>query len=378
MVMPSGPLRHPPDFERRLVAILGLPFDTITVAEAVEHIRASALQGRRCFVSTPNLNFAMTARKDPAFRSAVLHSDLSLIDGMPLVWIARLLGLPVPERVSGADVFEALQDHQGTPLSVFVFGGPPGAAAAACARINSRGSGLRCVGFDSGGFGSIDALSTQEHLDRINGSGAHFVVVALGAVKGQAWIERNAAHLSAPVLCHLGAVVNFAAGSLRRAPPWIRSRGFEWAWRIKEEPGLWRRYGHDGVHAVALIATQVLPSALHERWQAARGASRREVRVTRTAGLTTIELHGSWRDDSGRELRRALAASDRRDRLVVDLHAVDQLGAEPTALLLIAQGWFGEGAGFTVTRAGPRVARALRRSLADDLLREAAGVQAHG
>ena len=199
------------DFDRPVVCILGLPFDAIGVAQAVQRIRDAAFAGRRCFVSTPNLNFAIAARSDAAFRGSVLRSDLSLVDGMPLVWIARWLGLPIRERVSGADVFDALQAHPGPALTVYVFGGPTGIAARACERINQRGGGIRCVGFDAPGFGSVESMSSEEQIARINDSGAHFVVVSLGAKKGQAWIEHNATRLTAPVLSHLGAVVNFAA-----------------------------------------------------------------------------------------------------------------------------------------------------------------------
>jgi N-acetylglucosaminyldiphosphoundecaprenol N-acetyl-beta-D-mannosaminyltransferase len=96
--MAAVPLRRV-DFTRRLVCILGLPFDALDIAQAVQRVRAAAFSGQRCFVSTPNLNFAIAARRDSAFRDSVLHSDLSLVDGMPLVWIARLLGQPLHERV---------------------------------------------------------------------------------------------------------------------------------------------------------------------------------------------------------------------------------------------------------------------------------------
>src|SRR5678816_2555161 len=84
------------DFTRLRVAILGLPFDPVSLPEAVERVRADAFAGRRCWIATPNLNFAIAARSDAAFRQSVLRSDLSLVDGMPLVWMARGLGLAVP------------------------------------------------------------------------------------------------------------------------------------------------------------------------------------------------------------------------------------------------------------------------------------------
>jgi N-acetylglucosaminyldiphosphoundecaprenol N-acetyl-beta-D-mannosaminyltransferase len=366
------------DFGRPLVCVLGLPFDAIDLDQAVQRIRDAAFAGQRCFVSTPNLNFAMTARVDAAFRGAVLRSDLNLADGMPLVWTARLLGLPLTRRVSGADVFEALRAHAGPPVTVFLFGGPPGVAARACEAINRGGSGMRCVGFDDAGFGTVESMSGDDRIDRINRSGAHFVVASLGAGKGQAWLERNAARLTAPVLSHLGAVLNFAAGSVRRAPRWMTASGLEWLWRVKEEPSLWRRYWHDGADALGLLLTRVLPEAI-AAWRARRRGSSASGSASSPARLEVslsprghvLRLSGDWRsDDSVAALRSALTecAAVRGASLKVDLSGVTGLGNAPIALLLVARGWFDQQGGFDVTGASPMLAASLRRGLVADAL----------
>ena len=359
------------DFDRHVVSILGLPFDAIGVAQAVQRIRDDAFAGRRCVVSTPNLNFAIAARTDAAFRDTVLRSDLSLVDGMPLVWIARLLGLPIRERVSGADVFEALQAHAGPPLGVYLFGGLPGVAERACERINQRGGGMRCVGFETPGFGSIESMSEAAMIGRINDSGAHFVVLSLGAKKGQAWIEHNAPRLTAPVLSHLGAVLNFAAGSLQRAPAWMQSCGLEWLWRIKEEPGLWRRYGSDGLRAAQLLPTRVLPDALASR-------STRQVsgdvppRLERHAAANgvTLALHGAWRDDDLPALCSVLKqlADGEAGPVSIDLTAAETLDSAVIGTLLLASGWFRSRAGFDVVGASDRMRTAFRRQLVEQTL----------
>ena len=100
----------------------------------------------------------------------------------------------------------------------------------------------------------------------INASRADFLVVALGAKKGQAWIARNRPRLSPPVISHLGAVIDFVAGRIRRAPVWTQHAGLEWLWRIKEEPGLWRRYFPDGLVFVQLLITRVAPFAWFMLW----------------------------------------------------------------------------------------------------------------
>ncbi len=357
------------DFERPLVSILGLPFDAIGVDQAVQRIRADAFARRRCFISTPNLNFAIAAHSDDAFRDSVLRSDLSLIDGMPLVWIARLLGLPIRERVAGSDVFEALQAHAGPPITVYLFGAPPGAAATACERINRRGGGVRCVGHDSPGFGSIESMSSDEQIARINDSGAQFVVVALGAKKGQAWIEHNASRLTAPVLAHLGAVVNFAAGSVLRAPRWMQRAGLEWIWRIKEEPGLWRRYWGDGLEGSRLLLLRVLPDALAQQRHGKPGDAPARIDIRRGPGTTALALQGAWCDGDLSELRRALAqCAARKDRLAIDLSGTTDICGAFIATLLQARGWFGSRAGFSIVGSSAQTQAVFRRKLVDAAL----------
>jgi N-acetylglucosaminyldiphosphoundecaprenol N-acetyl-beta-D-mannosaminyltransferase len=372
-----GALVAPPasrvDFGRPLTCVLGLPVDAIDLAEAVKIIRKAAFSNTRCFVSTPNLNFALTARTNAAFRGSVVRSDLSLVDGMPLVLVGWLMGLSLPERVSGADVFEALLAHQGPPINVYFFGGPPGTGALACDEINRRGGGVRCVGFDNAGFGSIESMSSDEQIARINASGAHFVVAALGAVKGQAWIEHNAKRLVTPVLAHLGAVVNFAAGTVTRAPQWVQSCGLEWLWRIKEEPQLWRRYWNDGVGFVGLLATRVLPEAMAGvRWRIAGSMpeSPAHFEVVRNSGGHLVRLKGDWRAEQTMEsLREALTccACDNR-RLTLDIGGVTALGASVTALLLVAHGWFSANGSIELVGVTREIAASLHQKLAADEL----------
>jgi N-acetylglucosaminyldiphosphoundecaprenol N-acetyl-beta-D-mannosaminyltransferase len=113
-------------------------------------------------------------------------------------------------------------------------------------------------------------MSTDAIFDAINSSNANFLAIALGAKKAQAWLLRNHDRLRIPVRVHLGATINFQAGTLKRAPAGIRKWGLEWLWRIKEEPQLWRRYWDDGMVLLQLILTQVLPLVILARWHRMR------------------------------------------------------------------------------------------------------------
>jgi N-acetylglucosaminyldiphosphoundecaprenol N-acetyl-beta-D-mannosaminyltransferase len=112
----------------------------------------------------------------------------------------------------------------------------------------------------------LDALSQDHFFDQINASGADFLIAALGARNGQLWLQRDHSRIRIPVRAHLGATLNFQAGSVKRAPFTMRKLGIEWLWRIKEEPGLFWRYWHDGWGFLGLLLTRVLPLAIRARW----------------------------------------------------------------------------------------------------------------
>ena len=250
------------DFERNVYCIGGLPFDAIDLSKTMSRLRDAKYNKTPCFLTTPNLNFLALAQDDPDFRNSVLYSDLVIADGAPVVWIAKLLGIPIRERVAGSTLFEALGKEWRRKMSVYFFGGPGGVAAEASKRINEKSTGLTCVGYHSPGFGTIEEMSESTIIDNINMSNADFLVVALGAKKGQAWILKNLHRIELPLVSHLGAVINFEAKRLKRAPARMQKIGLEWAWRVKEEPHLWRRYWHDGRFFLRLLITKIFPHVI--------------------------------------------------------------------------------------------------------------------
>ena len=362
-----------PDFQRDVYCVLGLPFDAVSEAGAADWLQRAVSNRVRCFFSTPNLNFAVACLRDGEFRASVLQSDLSLADGWPIVAIAHFLGVPLPERVAGSSLFERLGSRStAAPIKVYFFGGPDGAAEAACVRLNSSASGLRCAGFDAPGFGTIEEMSDTARLDRLNAADADFVVVALGAKKGQAWIQHNLSRISAPLVCHLGAVVNFAAGTIARAPTWVQNLRLEWLWRMKEEPALWRRYARDGWALLYWVIARVLPLALALRLarpsQAALSSA--QVVVESTADRTTIRLEGPWVHGNLQPLRDVLQAQMEPMRpLALDLAKVSYLDSSAVGLLMLVHGWnLRLGSTHTVTDTSRTARRMLRWAGAEYLL----------
>lgn len=281
-------------------ALLSLPFDLLTVPQACEQIR-KAIAGRKpLFLTTPNVNFVAACVDNPVFRDSVIDSHCVVVDGMPLVWLGRWLGLPVPERVAGSSVFEHLQKTPPAsgqaPIRVYFFGGAADVARLAADRINADPVGMVCVGYAAPGFGSIESMSTPDILAAINAAEADFLVVALGAAKGQAWIQHNRGRINTPVISHLGAVINFSSRQIRRAPLRWQRLGLEWLWRIKEEPYLWRRYALDASILLRLIVTGVLPAKWHRltQPQVYRRVGPASIKVQALGDWADIHLSGLW------------------------------------------------------------------------------------
>jgi N-acetylglucosaminyldiphosphoundecaprenol N-acetyl-beta-D-mannosaminyltransferase len=253
------------DLSRDVYCILGVPIDAIEMPAVLRKIEIAAGKGRPFVISTPNLNFLVNSQADREFREALLISDLCTVDGMPIVWIARLLGIPITRRTAGSDMVDTLRAvPRDVPLKVFLFGASEVVAAAAAERLDASAN-LKCVGWSCPTFGSVSELSADHLIDRINSSDADFLMAALGAVKGQLWLKQNHQRLKVPVRAHIGAAINFQAGVVARAPAVVQKLGLEWLWRIGQEPYLWRRYWNDGRVFLWLMLTNVIPLTVKGR-----------------------------------------------------------------------------------------------------------------
>lgn len=326
------------DLARPVFGVFGIPLDVLDLSAATSKVRAAAAQKKPLLVSTPNTNFLIHSSRDVAFRDSLLQSDVSLPDGAPVVWLARLRGARLAQRLAGSDLFSALKRADAhPPLRVFLFGGMKGVAEAACRSLNAKSGGLVCVGAYDPGFGSIEAMSSSEIISHVNGSNADFLVVALGASKGQAWLLRNATALTVPVRSHLGATINFEAGTVNRAPRLFREIGLEWLWRIKEEPQLWSRYLRDATGLLGLAVKWLLPLLTYERiLRGVDSTSVFEVGLDRADDKVVITLRGKATAENVapaiKVFRRALSA---RLLIVVDLSATSYIDSRFIGVLLM-------------------------------------------
>jgi N-acetylglucosaminyldiphosphoundecaprenol N-acetyl-beta-D-mannosaminyltransferase len=216
----------------RRVRVGEIWLDAVSFAQALDRI-AALVDGRTGgSVFTPNVDHVVSAEDDPAFRAAYSDASLSLTDGQLLVWATRLLGTPVPEKVSGSDLIWPLMERAAAASwRVYLLGGAPGAAEVAAARFG-RELGVRIAGVDAPRISREGGVDEPAIVERVRRARADLILVGLGAPKQERFIHRALPVLRPAVALGVGASIDFLAGRARRAPRWISSAGLEWLFRL--------------------------------------------------------------------------------------------------------------------------------------------------
>ena len=215
--------------------ILGVGFDNVTMAEAVD--KAVALMQRRgAYAVTPNPEIILMSRRDAAFAKAVNSADLVLPDGIGDLYAAKILGTPLKERVCGSDIFPLLLkylDERGG--SVFLYGARPGVAEEAADKLRDAYPGLVIVGTQHG-YDNDDTKLLQQ-LEEVK---PDLLMVCLGAPRQELWMHVHAGMKSVGLMIGLGGCLDLMAGRVKRAPVSWQKIGLEWLYRLIQEP---RRIG---------------------------------------------------------------------------------------------------------------------------------------
>ena len=225
----------------------GVRIDAMTMEAVRTRLRLAFGSGRLHQVATVNMDFLARAQVNPEVRAVLNQTALNIPDGAPVVWLGRLRGLQVPERVAGADLVPLLVgDAARAGSSVFLLGGEGGAAAAAARVLQARIPGLQVAGVLEPPRSPLEAMDNDAILAAIRASGADLLLVALGHPKQDLWIARHAGQLPVSVAVGVGCAFDLLAGRVRRAPTWMQGNGLEWLFRLFQEPGrLASRYATD-------------------------------------------------------------------------------------------------------------------------------------
>lgn len=251
---------------RRRIEVLGCAIDAVAWPEALACVLDLGRRKQSGYVCLCNVHSVVTGWRDTAFRAVIAGAALATPDGAPVAWALRRLGAPGQARVNGPDIMWRLcaeAEREGLPI--YLFGGQEDTLALLRAELARAFPALRLAGALSPPFRALSDAETEALLAGIAAAEPALVFVALGCPKQEIWMARHHHRVPAPML-GVGAAFDYHAGTLARAPAWMRDNGLEWLHRLASEPGrLWRRYLVTNSLFVLGVAGQLLRHWLGRR-----------------------------------------------------------------------------------------------------------------
>ena len=246
---------HPPR-----VQLLDCPFDPISMGDVVQQC-LQWCDGSRVAHTVITMNAALLCniRRDESLRVACTTGDLVLADGVPVVWLSRLTGRPLPERVAGVDLMVELLSHgakQG--LSAYFLGAREDVVQQLVADCQRKYPGLEIAGWRNGYF------APSEHpavIEDIASRRPHMLFVGMPSPFKETWCERHRDALGVPVIVGVGGSFDVLTGRVRRAPRFLQVIGMEWFWRLAMEPRkMWKRYLKTNTEFLGLAGREIFRS----------------------------------------------------------------------------------------------------------------------
>ena len=222
------------------VAVLGVPFNNVTMDEAVKIIEEKIEDGGCHQVATANVDFLMHAIRDEELRNILCACSLVVPDGMPILWSARLMGTPLKERVCGIDLVPRLAELSARRgYSIYFLGASEKSSQRAAEILEQRYPGLRIAGRYSPPVRPLEKMNHEEILERIERARPDILLVAFGNPKQEKWLSMHRDRLKVPVSIGIGGSLDMIAGKLNRAPRWMQKTGMEWIYRAARSRGGW-------------------------------------------------------------------------------------------------------------------------------------------
>ena len=235
------------------VNVLGIPICAVDLRGAVDLIDDAIRVRQRLQIGVINAAKVVNMSTDAVLREAVLSSDVIFADGMSIVWASRILGVPLPERVTGIDLMMALLERATEHgYRIFCLGATESISARVVEIIQRDFPGARVVGRHHGYYSSDDEARVVE---LIAAARPDLLLVAMTSPKKENFLATWGARLNTVVTHGVGGSFDVLAGYVQRAPrPW-QVLGLEWLYRVKQEPRrLWKRYFVTNIAFCGLVA----------------------------------------------------------------------------------------------------------------------------
>ncbi len=242
--------------------LFGLDVRAETLEEAVAAVE-EAIRNRR-----PTRHLALNAAKvskmtrDPRFLEMFSHFEMIHADGASIVWASRLLGHPLPQRVAGIDLMQRLVERSAElGWRPFFLGAKANVLAECVRRLKERHPTLEIAGSRDGYWREGDPTEEMAVVDEVRSSRADLLFVAVPTPRKERFLLAHGNALGVPFMMGVGGSFDVIAGHVKRAPLAWQKCGFEWAYRLLQEPRkMWKRYLVTNTHFLLIVTKAVLSS----------------------------------------------------------------------------------------------------------------------
>ncbi|MFQ3549752.1 MAG: WecB/TagA/CpsF family glycosyltransferase [Armatimonadota bacterium] len=220
--------------KKQIVEILGVKIDIIDMYRAVEQVCSFVQSGTAHIIVTADAYNIVTCKNDPEFKKIVNNADLVTADGAGILKGSKILGCPIPYKVSGIDLLEEIcKTASKEGFGVYLLGAAPTIAEKAAEKLKEKYPGLIISGVRDGYFTETDE---EKIVNEIKSSGAKVLFVGMGIPKQEKWISKHLDNLGVSVAMGVGGSFDVISGNIQRAPKWMQKHGLEWLYRIIKDP----------------------------------------------------------------------------------------------------------------------------------------------
>lgn len=222
--------------------VLGLKYHELNRLETMQYIFNNLGKKNALVRSDLNVGTVVSAQDDSIISEYIAESDLVNIDGMGILFYLKIKGISL-ERYTGVDLFQdILEKSSSEGNKVFLFGSKPAVLEEACRNIQNK-HGQVISGYHHGYLNFNSENECRQIIEQINNANADFLFIGIKSPEKELFIKKYRDELEVSWIFGVGGAIDVVAGEVNRAPAWIQNIGFEWLYRVYQEPRrMWKRY----------------------------------------------------------------------------------------------------------------------------------------
>lgn len=223
------------------VNVLGIDVFSVRMAQLLNICKEHIDSKKTLLLGIVNVAKLVNCHKNDELKRSLMEANIVLADGLPIIWFSRMLGDPLPERVTGIDImYELLKEANKKHYRVYFLGAKPKVLQKMINTIQKDYPGIAIAGYRDGYF---DKDEEKDVAKNINDSRADILFVGIKSPKKENFLKNWINMIDAPICHGVGGSFDILAGVTKRAPIWMQKSGLEWLYRLVQEPRrMWRRY----------------------------------------------------------------------------------------------------------------------------------------